>query len=491
MFNQSIKSTTVLLLTLLLTASLFSQKVPLTTKSDKAREAYIKGREFNELSDPQNAQTYYEKAVKLDPHFLMARFNHLFFLTRVERPAEIKKMSEMLKTAHISEGERLFLEGSFARFSGDRKTTRENNLKLAKLFPNDERIVYTSAFPFYFQGDYKTAIEKFEKVIHLNPNYVPVYNMIGYCYKDVGNMEKADWAFKKSIELAPKNANGYDSYGEFLMKQGRFDESIKSYEQALKTNPLFPSAVMGIASNLMHKKDYTSARTRLMNAMKIAPNDVVKGGICWAIATTYMDQGDYEKGLVELKKNYEYSKKQANNEFSISGDLQTIASILLEKGELDAAEAKQNESISIITHSKSAQITAQNKENTKMFALYGSSKIAIAKGNLHKSIEDNNRFMEWATKNQFNGAIQQSHEIAGLIAFEKKEYKKAIEEFGKANKGDAYNMYRIALAQKELGNHTEAKKMFTYVTEYRGNLNMNYSLVRHKAAKELHAIASL
>jgi hypothetical protein len=50
-------------------------KIPITTKSEKAREYYLKGLDLAERLRGQQAFAYFEKAVAEDPGFAMAYLN--------------------------------------------------------------------------------------------------------------------------------------------------------------------------------------------------------------------------------------------------------------------------------------------------------------------------------------------------------------------------------------------------------------------------------
>src|SRR3954451_18468535 len=48
-----------------------SDKIPITTSSEEARQAYLTGRDLADTLRGGDAHAQYEKAVKLDPHFAL------------------------------------------------------------------------------------------------------------------------------------------------------------------------------------------------------------------------------------------------------------------------------------------------------------------------------------------------------------------------------------------------------------------------------------
>ena len=87
------------------------------------------------------------------------------------------------------------------------------------------------------------------------------------------------------------------------------------------------------------------------------------------------------------------------------------------------------------------------------------------------------------------GLDQAAHQLAGVIALEEKRWDDALGEFLQANSGDAYNMYRMALAFEGKGDREGYVRMLRYVDGYRGVLNLNYSFVRQKTQARLAALA--
>lgn len=470
------------LLSFILLQFAFSQKMHITSSSQDAIKAYKKALLLRDNIQLEAAQKEFKKALHLDPNFLLAKLGLAQSQRGFKRRNELmKELIAMAKNAAVSKGERIFINGRIAAFHGERKKAQDAIKKLAKLFPNDERIQYNLGLFHYGNRDYKKAIMAFEGSVNANPNFEAVYNLLGYTYRFVGNRKAAEHAFKKGIELNPKNPNAYDSYAELLLKMGQYEKSIKTYEKALKSDPLFPSAVMGIASNLLHLKRYDEARERLDKAMKIAPNDGIRSGICWALSVTYLDQGDYKNAIKELENNLHFSEK-AKDKQSIAVDKQNIAGIYLAEGKLKKAAAYFHEAYKL---NLAAAANEQLRKNIEHGYLSQEAILALQENDLNKAKEKTQAFMEAGKKENNPFMLRFAHELRGRIALKEGRYKKAIEEIEQGNKTDAYNIFRIAQAYEGLGEMEKAREMYRYVSEYRSSLNYNYSLVRHQAEKKL------
>ena len=89
----------------------------------------------------------------------------------------------------------------------------------------------------------------------------------------MGRLPDAERTFKKYIDLLPTDPNPYDSYGELLMEEGKFAESIKSYEKALKIDPNFVASFIGIGNDQMFAGRGADARGTVGRFLAAARND--------------------------------------------------------------------------------------------------------------------------------------------------------------------------------------------------------------------------
>ena len=80
-------------------------KVPITTSSKEALALYIQARQFSQTVQPLTAKPLYEKALKLDPNFVMAQFGLSGTIGQPgPRREAFKKALEMSERVKLSEG---------------------------------------------------------------------------------------------------------------------------------------------------------------------------------------------------------------------------------------------------------------------------------------------------------------------------------------------------------------------------------------------------
>ena len=75
--------------------------------------------------------------------------------------------------------------------------------------------------------------------------------------------------------------------------------------------------------------------------------------------------------------------------------------------------------------------------------------------------------------------IRASHQLNGMIALEQKEFSTAIAELLQSNLQNSYNLYRLALAYKGLGDKKNAELYLQKSIHFNGLNDINYAFVRN------------
>ncbi|MGB2696889.1 MAG: tetratricopeptide repeat protein, partial [Candidatus Zixiibacteriota bacterium] len=451
-------------------------KVPITTTSEEAREYYLQGRDLFEKLRAQESLQFFENAVGEDSEFAMG---YLFLsLAQPTTKGFFEKLNKAVAlAAKVSEGERLWILGVEAGVNGFAMRQREYYQKLVAAYPKDERAHNLLGNVYFGQQEYKLAIEEYLKATEIAPDFSQPYNQLGYAHRFLGNYSGAERAFKKYIQLIPDDPNPYDSYAELLMKMGKCDKSIEYYQKALSVDPNFVASHVGIATNLNCKGDHQDARKQLQKLYDMARNDGERRAAHFATAVSYVDEGDMDRALEELNKQYALAEK-INDASSMAGDMALMGNILLETGRFDEALAKYNKAVKIIEES---DLSEEVKDNTRRGYLFNTARVALKNKDFAtaKAKSEEYRKQVKAINNPFQ--IRLSHELAGMIALEEKNYDKALEELQQANQQNPYNLYRMALAYEGKGDKQKAKELCMTAANFNALNSLNYAFMRKKA----------
>ncbi|NIV94631.1 tetratricopeptide repeat protein [candidate division KSB1 bacterium] len=472
----------IVLLSLLLvgcvTAKSDGDKLPLTTSSDAALENFKQGRDIFEKLRFREARQYFKNAVNADPNFAMA---HLYLA--MTQPTAKKFFASLDKATslvdQVSEGERLWILGFEAGSNGKPARQLDYYQKLVELYPNDERTHNLLAGSYFGQQQYHKAIAEYEKAIDINPEFSQPYNQLGYAYRFLGKYDKSEKTFKKYIKVIPDDPNPYDSYAELLLKIGKYDESIKNYRKALQIKSDFVPSHIGIATNYNLKGEHEKAREQLKTYYNLAEDEGQRRAALFATTVSYVDEGNVEKALATLKKQYAIAE-EINDPAAMAGDLGTMGNILLEFGKPDKALKKFNASVEIMRES---DLGPDQKELAEQGYRFNLTQVALKKGDLSAAKKHAEEYRKHAESRNNRFQIWAAHQLTGRIALAEEDFSRAINELEKSNLQNPYNIYRLAVAYEGKGDKVKADELFEKARNFNALNSLAYSFMRNKDKK--------
>jgi Tfp pilus assembly protein PilF len=126
-----------------------------------------------------------------------------------------------------------------------------------------------------------------------------------------GKMSDAEVNFKKGVEKAPKNYTAHFNLGDAYYKQKKYDDAIKSYQQALaesKTNVEKANVYHNIGNALLKDKKIDKSIEAYKQALKLNPDDPsTKYNLSYAL-----NQKNDKDNKNKNKKNQDKNKNDKN-----------------------------------------------------------------------------------------------------------------------------------------------------------------------------------
>jgi tetratricopeptide (TPR) repeat protein len=461
------------------TASANRAKVPVTTKSEEARNLYDKGLALADQVQFHDARQLLQQAAAKDPDFAMAHYQ--LALTSPSNKESLAHVEQAVAlSGKASDGERLTILALQAGFNADPAKALEYLKQVVDKYLGDERAHQALAFAYQGQQDYERAVDELNKAIELNPDFSPAYNSLGYAYRPLNKNAEAEQAFKKYIELVPNDPNPYDSYAELLMKTGRFDESIAQYRKALSIDPHFTNSYYAIAGNLMYQGKHPQALAEAQKLTKAARNDGDRRLAFFTKSLIYADQGKTDLALKEMEKQYAFDAK-LKDPVQMAQDVNGIGIVLIEAGRPDQAQKRFEQALDIQANST---LSSETKQDAKLAHHYNLGRVALARNDLATAKSEAAEDLKGAEEKQSDFRIRQAHELGGMIAIKEKNFDEAIGELEKANQQDPYVVYQIAVAYAGKGDQAKAKETYKRAAEMYILPTINYVLIRVKAGKQ-------
>ena len=129
----------------------------------------------------------------------------------------------------------------------------------------------------YKQGRFVEAVVNYEKAIALKPNLAAAYWNISTALNQLGKTEAAKSYQEKALEINPQ-IGGVESFlnqGDKLANEGKLDEAIAAWKQAIKLKPDLVDAYCQIGIILRYQGKLKEALNYLEKALEIKPDFVI------------------------------------------------------------------------------------------------------------------------------------------------------------------------------------------------------------------------
>ena len=216
----------------------------------------------------------------------------------------------------------------------------------------DPHPVHPEAYNAYLKGryysrrlateEYKRASEYFAKAIEIDPNYAPAYAAIAdnymwasyglglsrneYAVKGHEAARRAveldptlaeahvalagqafffdwDWAtaekeYRRAMQLNPNLVAAREGYAEFLMRMGRFEDSIRERKRAQELDPLSPAVNTQLAWSYGAAHRFDECMTQLRDVLELDPNFAMAH---FNLGQVYELMGKHEDAIKEIR----------------------------------------------------------------------------------------------------------------------------------------------------------------------------------------------
>ena len=163
---------------------------------------------------------------------------------------------------------------------------------------------YLSLGALYFQRGYlEQAGNSFQQALHDNPASAEALYGIGSVYLNQNKNANARDAFERAVKLPAiypgTLPDAWNNLGVIATREGRFDESVQYFQQALQMDPRHLLSLDNLGNAYRVEKRWEDARKVLELALKVAPQD---------------PEANYSLGMVfaqtdDTAKAYEYLRR--------------------------------------------------------------------------------------------------------------------------------------------------------------------------------------
>ena len=191
------------------------------------------------LGNPEEALRLFDKALALDPQFVLAHYDR----------------ATALRDQGLAE-----------------QTTKsyEEVVRLNPRFPE----ALSNLGGFYFRdGQIEKAVQMFQQAIAHYPNFIQAHSNLGAALNKLQRPEEALVHLKKTIDLAPEFAIAHYNLGNAYFALNRWDDAIKAYEKSVSLGVDFLSLHWKLYEIHHQKGDPEKSKEQLKIILQIDPED--------------------------------------------------------------------------------------------------------------------------------------------------------------------------------------------------------------------------
>ncbi|PSF31392.1 hypothetical protein C7H19_22710 [Aphanothece hegewaldii CCALA 016] len=131
-------------------------------------------------------------------------------------------------------------------------------------------------------------------------NWVAILINLGTVLRQQGKHQEAISTYHQALEMQPDSAQAYDGLGSCWAEQGKFEAAIQSYRQAINYNPNLAQTYNNLGTILVKSQGkLEEAIDSYQQALKIQPNFAQA---YYNLGNAFKDQGQPEKAIASYKQ---------------------------------------------------------------------------------------------------------------------------------------------------------------------------------------------
>lgn len=161
------------------------------------------------------------------------------------------------------------------------------------------------------KGEIEQALQALFNNIERNPKEIENYINAGILIAEAGEVEKAEKFFQRALVLDPENAAVFYNLANVYYNEGRFNEAIKLYQQALQSpevHQVDTNYMIGMSFNQLgaHKE----AMPYLMRAAELDDEGDVEVQFQYGLVFCHLEL--YEQAVTQLQHVLELDEKHVD-----------------------------------------------------------------------------------------------------------------------------------------------------------------------------------
>lgn len=176
----------------------------------------------------------------------------------------------------------------------------------------------------YYLTNWQSTLSLGQYLLKRSPNESDLYNQMGYALHSQGRYNEAVAYYRQAIKMTPNYSDAYSNLAVTLREQDKLDEAVETYRQALKFEPNDTALHYNLANALQQQGKLDEAAHHYSEALKIRPRHADAHN---NLANVLAEQGKFDEAIFHYRKVLETKPGDAlvyNNLGTVYGDIGKI-----------------------------------------------------------------------------------------------------------------------------------------------------------------------
>ncbi len=465
------------------TKSMAVMKMPVTTTSEDAREHYLVGWYAADMGRGIDALEHFEKAVEADPNFAVG------YLAVANTSNSVAGFTANLakaeaNAANASKAEQLRIEVVRKGFDNDREGQMAAAKALTAEVPDSPRAWALLAGLQSGMKQHAESRESIGKAMELAPNWAAAHMQAAnnYLFGEPMNLDEALAHAEAAVAAAPEEAAPHDILGDVLRRQGNLEAARDAYTEAAEYSGPDGSPYQQRAHVNSFLGDYAAARADYDKSISMArANQAPSFSVFKALVSVHEGKPDAAiDELVAVASQIDQSNIPEPTGLKLFA-LGSAYNIALHTGKANRAETLLKQWAELMRRQGEQVGTEPFKRGQEAAIAYNEAMLAVEKKEFRKAESKAAEVAKLREPDANPRKMEAVHEIRGVIALERKNYQKAVDELSQGNHlNNIYIRYQLAQALEGAGQKERANEIYNGLANWNFN-GVGYALIRKDA----------
>lgn len=245
------------------------------------QELFDKAKLLHQQKKLREAESYYNKVLKLQPGFPEA--HHLLGILCSQSGNHQNGINHILKAIEKQPANPIYYHNLGKVYAAARHWDAAiQSYKIAtKLSPKFAEAFFNLAIALKAKGQLEKAVQAYLGALKVNPGYAEAWYNLGIIYQETGRMKSAREAYEECLDIQPDYALAHNNLASVLEHWDESEKALLHYHKALDLLPGFTEAMKNLAG-AYEKQGYTGKARKYYNLMLYQKGkDALEGWAEW------------------------------------------------------------------------------------------------------------------------------------------------------------------------------------------------------------------